>query len=318
MSARSIASLSVVFGLVTVPVKLHPATRTASGAAFHLLHAGCGSRLRQQYVCAREQVVVDRSEVVKGYEFSKDQYVTFTPDELRSLEDEGAPSIEVVTFVPLASIDPILFDKAYYLAPDRGGARSFALLAQAMREMDRCAIGRWTWRGRQNVVMLRTTGDGLVLQQLFYADELRSPAALEIATGDVKSTELALAKQLIEANSTDAYDPAAYVDEVARRIEHAVERKVEGKEVTVGTVAEVPKGNVIDLMEALRASLKRSAPPRASGTSGGTRATTARPVARRAAAAAATATRRGSERHVPADARKRPPATAAARTRKRA
>jgi DNA end-binding protein Ku len=248
---------------------LYPATQNAGGVTFNFLHAGCGSRLKQQYICVRENVVVDRSEMIKGYEFAKDQYVTFTGDELKVLEEKGTQTVDIVAFIPLRSIDPIYFDKAYYLAPDKGGARPYALLAEAMRSMDRCALGKWAWRGKQYMVLIRAAAEGIVLQQLFYADEVRAILELEIPAGDVKSAELALARQLIESNSQDGYDPAAYVDEVKQRVEQAVQQKVAGKEVTVSAEPTSGGGQIIDLMEALRASLKRpGAAPAARATAG--------------------------------------------------
>jgi DNA end-binding protein Ku len=262
MAARSIASLTVTFGLVSVPVKLFSATQASSGVSFNLLHGGgCGSRLKQQYVCAREGVVVERADMVKGYEFAKDQYVVFTADELKAVEEKGNQSIEIVSFIPLPAIDPIFYDKAYYLAPDKGGARPYALLAQAMREMGRCALARWAWKGKQHMVQVRPSEDGLILQQLLFADEVRMQGELEIEKADVKPTELALAKQLIEASATDEYDPKAYSDDVKKRVEAAVQQKIEGKEVTLTAEPEGGGAQVIDLMEALRASLGKSAPP---------------------------------------------------------
>jgi len=259
MAARAIASLTVTFGLVSVPVKLFSATQSSAGISFNLLHSACGSRLKQQYLCAKEGVVVERSDMVKGFEFAKDQDVVFTPDELKALEEKGTQTIEIVSFIPMKSVDPIFYDKAYYLAPDKGGARPYALLARAMREMDRCALARWAWKGKQYMVQVRPSEDGLVLQQLLYADEVRGLADLEIEKADVKPAELTLAKQLIEQGATDEYDPKAYIDEVKKRIEAAVQQKVEGKEVTLSAEPETGGAQVIDLMEALRASLGKGA-----------------------------------------------------------
>jgi len=255
MAARAIASLTVTFGLVSVPVKLFSATQSSAGVSFNLLHSACGSRLKQQYLCAKEGVVVERSDMVKGFEFAKDQYVVFTPEELKALEEKGTQTIEIVNFIPVASVDPIYYDKAYYLAPDKGGARPYALLSRAMREMDRCALARWAWKGKQYMVQIRPSEDGLVLQQLLYADEVRGLGDLEIEKADVKPAELSLAKQLIEQGATDEYDPKAFIDEVKKRIEAAVQQKVEGKEVTVSAEPETGGAQVIDLMDALRASL---------------------------------------------------------------
>ena len=261
MAARSIASLTVSFGLVSIPVKLYSATEASKNISFNLLHKTCGSRLRQQYFCIKEDVPVSRDDMVKGYEFTKDQYVIFSPEELKAMEEAGTHMAEITEFVPIDAIDPVYFDKAYYLAPDKGGAKPFALLGEALREAGRCAIGRWAARGKQYIVMIRPIEDGLVMQQLLYAREVRSVKELEIPHTEVKPAELKLAKQLIEQQASDAFDPDAYKDEVSERIEAAIQKKVEGQEITL-TEEPQPGAQVIDLMDALRASLeKRAAAP---------------------------------------------------------
>src|SRR5499426_4248297 len=197
MAARPIATLTVSFGLVSIPVKLFSATEASRAISFNLLHKACGSRLKQQYVCVKEEVVVPREDMAKGYEFAKDQYVQFTPEELKLLEEAGTHSADIAEFVPIASIDPVYFDKAYYLAPDKGGAKPYALFARALRDSKRCAIGRWAARGKQYIVMIRPVEEGLIMQQLLYAGEVRSIDGLEIPKGEVKEAELKLAKQLI-------------------------------------------------------------------------------------------------------------------------
>ncbi len=287
MAARSIASLTISFGLVSIPVKLYSATEASRAISFNLLHKTCGSRLKQQYVCVKEDVVVPRDEMVKGYEFAKDQYVMFTAEELKALEEAGTHAADITEFVPIEAIDPVYFDKAYYLAPDKGGAKPYALLTKALRESDRCAIGRWAARGKQYIVMIRPIEDGLVMQQLLYAAEVRSIKDLEIPQTDVKDAELKLAQQLIEQQASDTFDPGAYTDEVRTRIDAAVQKKVEGQEITM---TEAPEGGaqVIDLMEALRASLEKKAPVKAAKPEVETRkppkrARAAEPATRRAA-----------------------------------
>ncbi len=262
MAARSIASLTVSFGLVSIPVKLYSATEASRAISFNLLHKACGSRLKQQYICVKEEVAVAREDMAKGYEFAKDQYVMFSPEELKALEEAGTHTADIAEFVPIESIDPVFFDKAYYLAPDKGGAKPYALLARALRDSGRCALGRWGARGKQYIVMIRPVEDGLVMQQLLYAGEVRSMKDLEIPKTDVKAAELKLAKQLIEAQASETFDPNAYTDTVRERIEAAVQKKVEGQEITL---TEAPEGGaqVIDLMEALRASLEKKGPQRA-------------------------------------------------------
>ncbi len=260
MAARSSASLTISFGLVSIPVKLYSATETSRAISFNLLHKACGSRLRQQYFCIKEDVPVAREEMAKGYEFAKDQYVMFTPEELKALEEAGTQTADITEFVPAKTIDPVFFDKAYYLGPDKGGAKPYALLARALKESGRCALGRWAARGKQYIVMIRPVDDGfvegLVMQQLLYSGEVRSMKDIDIPKTDVRDAELKLAQQLIEQQAADKFDPAAYKDEVRERIEAAVQKKVEGQEITM---AEAPEqgAQVIDLMEALRASLEK-------------------------------------------------------------
>src|SRR4051794_4954794 len=256
MAARSIASLTVSFGLVSIPVKLYSATESSKAISFNLLHKGCGSRLKQQYVCLKEEVVVPRDDMVKGYEFAKDQYVLFNAEELKALEETGTHMAEITEFVPVESIDPVYFDKAYYLAPDKGGAKPYALLAKALAESGRCALGRWAARGKQYIVMIRPVQQGLVMQQLLYAGEVRSIQEIEIPQTEVKDVELKLAKQLIDAQTNEAFDPAQYTDDVRARVEKAIEQKVEGQEITM-TEAPEATAQEIDLMEALRASLEK-------------------------------------------------------------
>ena len=257
MAARSIASLTVSFGLVSIPVKLYSATEASRQISFNLLHKDCGSRLRQQYFCVKEDVPVARDAMVKGYEFAKDQYVMFTPEELKALEEAGTHTADITEFVPIESVDPIFFDKAYYLAPDKGGAKPYALLARALRESGRCALGRWAARGKQYIVMIRPVDEGLVMQQLLYAAEVRSIKEIDIPKTEVKDAELKLAQQLIEQQASEAFDPNAYTDDVRTRVEQAIQKKIEGQEITIAAAPESGGAEVIDLMEALRASLEK-------------------------------------------------------------
>jgi len=262
MATRSIASLTVSFGLVSIPVKLYSATEASRAISFNLLHKACGSRLKQQYFCIKEEVPVAREDMVKGYEFAKDQYVIFNAEELKALEEAGTHTAEITEFVPIESIDPVFFDKAYYLGPDKGGAKPYALLARALRDTKRCALGRWAARGKQYIVMIRPVEDGLVMQQLLYAAEVRSIKEIEIPKTEVRDAELKLAQQLIEQQASERFDPSAYTDEVRSRVEAAVQKKIEGQEITMAEAAE-PGAQVIDLMEALRASLEKKPAKRA-------------------------------------------------------
>jgi DNA end-binding protein Ku len=263
MAARSIGSLTLSFGLVAIPVKLYTATQSGNAISFNLLHKTCGSRLKQQYICQKEGVVVERDDMVKGYEFAKDQYVRFTPEEFKALEEVGTHSVEISEFVPIESVDPVYYDKTYYLAPDKGAAKPYALLTEALRQSGRCGVGHWAARGKGYIVILRPIGEVLAMQQLHYATDVRRASEVEVPKPDVKPAELKLAQQLIEQQTNERFDPDAYKDEVRTRIQAAVEKKVEGQEICVAETAPAGDGKVIDLMEALRASLQKSESARA-------------------------------------------------------
>jgi DNA end-binding protein Ku len=268
---RSIGSLTISFGLVAIPVKLYTATQSTGQISFNLLHKDCGSRLKQQYICIKENKVVERDDIVKGYEFAKDQYVAFTPDEIKALEEVGSHAVEISEFVPVESIDPVYFDKTYYLSPDKGASKPYALLTEALNESKRCAVGRWATKGKAYIVMLRPSGQVLTMQQLRFAGEVRPASEIEIGKTEVKPAELKLARQLIDQQQSEKFDPNAYVDEVRGRIEAAIQQKVEGQEISVSEAPDPTKGKVIDLMEALRASLDRTESARASASKLGPR-----------------------------------------------
>ena len=280
MAARSIGTLTISFGLVAIPVKLYSATEASRTISFNLLHKTCGSRLRQQYFCVKEDVPVSRDEMVKGYEFAKDQYVMFTPEELKAMEEAGTQTADVNEFLPISAIDPVYFDKAYYIAPDKGGAKPYALFAKALRESKRCAVGRWAARGKQYIVMIRPVDDGLVMQQLMYAGEVRPISEIDIPKMDVRDAELKLAKQLIDQQTSATFDPSQYTDEVSERVEKAVQKKVEGEEITMSAPPETGGAQVIDLMEALRASLEKKGVKPAAKSAASPAAKTRKPARR--------------------------------------
>jgi DNA end-binding protein Ku len=268
---RSIGSLTISFGLVAIPVKLYTATQSAGQLSFNLLHKECGSRLRQQYVCLKDGQIVERDDMVKGYEFAKDQCVAFTPEEIKALEEVGTHAVEISEFVPIEAIDPVYFDKTYYLAPDKGAGKPYTLLTEALKESKRCAVGRWAAKGKAYIVILRPIGDVLTMQQLRFANEVRPASEIDVGKADVKPGEMKLARQLIDQQQTDMFDPTAYVDEVRGRIEAAIQKKVEGQEISISEGPPPGAGKVIDLMEALRASLEKTESARASATKLGPR-----------------------------------------------
>ena len=254
--ARSIASLTISFGLVAIPVKLYSATVSSERISFNLLRQKDGSRVKQQYIAVADSQPVERSEMVKGYEFAKDQYVMFTADELKALEDTTTHAIDIGQFVPLESVDPVYFDGTYYLAPDKGGAKPYTLLATALRKAGQCAVGRWVSRGKEHIVVIRPMQDGLAMHQLHFKEQVRDLKDLGIEPAQVSDPELKLAQQLIEHLAVKRFDPNEYHDEFKGRVEAAIQKKVQGKQISLSE-APVPSagGNVIDLMEALRASI---------------------------------------------------------------
>jgi len=254
--ARSIASLTISFGLVAIPVKLYSATVAAERLSFNMLRQKDGSRVRQQYVAVNDGKLVDRSEMVKGYEFAKDQFVMFSSAELKSLEDATTHAIDIGQFVPLDSVDPVYFNGTYYLAPDKGGGKPYSLLAAALRKTGQCAVGQWVSRGKEHIVVIRPIGDGLAMHQLYFKADVRVMKDLGIEATEVSDSELKLALQLIDHLAAKRFDPNEFHDEFKDRVAAAIQRKVSGKEVSI---AEPPvgksSGNVVDLMAALRASL---------------------------------------------------------------
>jgi DNA end-binding protein Ku len=254
MAARSIGSATLSFGLVAIPVKVYATTGSESDFSFNLLERKTGSRLKQQYVSQQTGEVVPRDEIVKGYEFAKGQYVVFTDEELKAFEQQANKAVEIKEFVPLGKVDPIYFDRAYYVGPDKGAERPYALLREAMKKTHRAALAQYAVRGKQYLVLVRPQGDGLVMQQLHYAHEIRGMDEVLLGEAKVADAELKLAVQLVEQIATDEFAPERYKDEVRARVEEAIRKKVEGKEVTAEPAQE-PVAKIIDLMEALKASL---------------------------------------------------------------
>lgn len=282
--ARSIASVTVSFGLVAIPVRLFSATVASERISFNLLRKKDGSRVKQQYIAANDGKLVDRAEMTKGYEFAKGQFVMFSAEELKALEDETTHTIDITQFVPLDTVDPVYFDGTYYLAPEKSGIKPYSLLATALKNAKQCAIGRWISRGKEHIVALRHMEAGIAMHQLRFKAEVRTIKDLGIETAPVSEGELKLARQLIDQLAAKRFDPSEFADEHRARIEAAIQRKVEGREIAL---SEEPEGrgqsNVIDIMEALKASLaargsrtsdvkERKSPKRAPASAGGARA----------------------------------------------
>ncbi len=257
MASKSIGTGMLSFGMVSIPVRLYAAGESSAAVSFNLLHGTCNSRLKQQYVCSKDGEIVARDQMVKGYEFAEGQYVTFTNDELKAMAEESQKTIDITEFVPASVVDAVYFDGASYLGPDEGGDKAFRLLNEAMKQTGRVALARRAAHGKQYLVMIRPSGKGLVMQQLLYADEVRSIDEVPIGDAELRESELKLAMQLIEQIASDEFHPENYEDEVRKRYQEAIQRKVEGQEITAAP--QRPKAKILDLMEALKASLAAKA-----------------------------------------------------------
>jgi len=222
--------------------------------SFNQIDRRDGARIKQQLISSKSGEIVPKEEIVKGYEFAKDQYVLFTKDEIKALEVAATYMIDINEFVPDGSVERIYFDKAYYLGPDKGGARAYHLLAQALKTTKRIGVGRYAVRGRQHLVMVRPKENGLMLEQLHFADEVRAFAEVPLEEVEVKPAELELAKQLIAQGARDDFDPKSYRDEVREQITAMIQRKVEGEDISIAPTEKV-EHKIIDIMEALKASL---------------------------------------------------------------
>ena len=256
MPPRAIGSGAISFGLVSIPVKLYVAA-SSEAPSFNLLHAACGSRIRQQRFCPVCDKVVERDDLVRGYEYAKDQYVRVTDEELKALEGEASEAIEISEFVPLAKVDPVYFEKSYYLGPDKGGEKAYRLLADTMTQVGKVALAKFVLRGKENLVIVRSAHKGLLMHTMFFANEVRSFD--DIPKGEaakITAAETGLAVRLIEELSNEEFEPQKYEDEYAQRVLNLVNKKAEGKEITLAQ-PQAQRGQVIDLMAALKGSLDR-------------------------------------------------------------
>jgi DNA end-binding protein Ku len=257
MPPRSIGSGAISFGLVSIPVKLYVAT-SSEAPSFNLLHAKCGNRIRQQRFCPVCNEVVERDNLIKGYEFAKDQYVRVSDEELKALEGEASEAIEISEFVPLAKVDPIYFERTYYLGPDKGGEKAYRLLADTMTQVGKVALAKFVLRGKENLVIVRAAQNGLLMHTMYFADEVRNFD--EIPKGEsakISSAETSLAVRLIDELSNDEFQPEKYEDEYSERVMNLVNKKAEGKEISLAQ-PQPQRGQVIDLMAALKGSLGKA------------------------------------------------------------
>jgi DNA end-binding protein Ku len=257
MSAHSIGSATVSFGLVSVPVRLFSSGESGAAISFNWLHKKDGARLKQQYICSKDGEKVENDDRVKGYEFTKGQYVLFTTEELKALEEpRGTGAIEIMEFLPADQVDRIYMDRTYYLGPEKGGERAYKLLSEALKKTNRIALGQWAARGKQYLILVRPLEGGLAMEQLKYPEELRAIAEVPIPKTEIKKGELEMAIKVIDQSASEEFKPENYKDNVRKRILDQIQMKVEGKEITEEPT-EAPKTQIIDLMEALKASLAK-------------------------------------------------------------
>jgi DNA end-binding protein Ku len=262
MALRPLRNATITFGLVNIPVRFYTATRSED-VHFNLLHQDCGSRVNRKWWCPKHEEMIESGEMIRGYAVGKNQYVTLSDEEMELLESDGDRALEITEFVELDQVDPVFFEKAYYLGPSPGGAKTYRLLAQAMKKQNKVAVARWVSGHREHLVLLRPFEDGLILHTMYYADEVRDFAAIEVDEADVRDKEIALAEMLINELTEERFDPLAYKDTYRERLMERIRAKSEGEWIVSETPGQEKAAQVVDIMEALRRSLEGSAKPAA-------------------------------------------------------
>jgi len=260
MAARAIGSGTISFGLVSIPVKLYSTVDTTKAIRFNYLSRD-GSRLKQQYISSSTGEVVDRSDRVQGYEFAKGQYVLFSEEEIKAMQVESTNAIDIAEFIPLEEVERLYIEKVYYLGPDKGAARSYHLLRAALEKTGRAALASYAARGKSYLVLVRpfAEGDsqGLIMEQLKHEDELRPFSEVALDTCEVSEDELELALTIIDQRVNDHFEPARYEDQVRSSMLEKIQQKIDGQEITLPP-EEAPETKIVDLMEALKASVQGS------------------------------------------------------------
>ena len=251
---------TISFGLVNIPVKVFSANDTSGKISFNQLHAEKKIRLKQSMYDPETNEPVGREQIIKGYEYAKDQYIIVSDEELDKLELTTSRSMDITEFVPLETVDPLYFESGYYLGPDKGAERAYKLLAAALADMKHAAVAKYTNRGRQNLILLRPLNGALVMQQLRYADEVKSMGEVPIPDANISDAELNLARQFVTQLAKPKFDINQYQDEYRVKLRDLLDRKINGETVVL-TPAPAPQAKVVDLMEALKASLMRSSAP---------------------------------------------------------
>jgi DNA end-binding protein Ku len=256
MALRPLRNATISFGLVAIPVRFYTATKSED-VHFNLLHASCGTRVNRKWWCPHHEKIVDSDELIRGYAISKSKYVTFTDEEIETLETDDDRALEITEFVDLHEIDPLFFEKAYFLGPSPGGGKTYRLLSQAMKKQDKVAVARWVAAGKEHLVVLRPYDKGLVLHTMYYADEVRDFSAIDLESSPASEKEVKLAEMLIDELTEKTFDALAFKDEYRKRLLDRIRAKSKGKAIEPEEKEEEKGGEVIDIMEALRRSLSK-------------------------------------------------------------
>jgi len=265
MALRPLRNATITFGLVSIPVRFYTATKSED-VHFNLLHRDCGSRVNRKWWCPQHDEAITYDDMMRGYAIAKNRYVTFSDEEIEALESDDNRALEITEFVGLEQIDPVFFEKAYYLGPAPGGGKTYRLLAEAMKKQQKVAVARWVSGGREHLVILRPFENGLILHTMFYADEVRDFGAVDVEDSQVRDKEIALAEMLIDELSAETFDPLAYRDEYRERLMEKIEAKSQGETIVSEAGDEPRAGDVVDIMEALRRSLEGKGIPKRTAT----------------------------------------------------
>ena len=292
MAARSIGSGTISFGLVSIPVKLFSTVDTTKAVRFNYLSKD-GSRLKQQYISSANGEVVERQDRVQGYEFAKGQYVTFTEDEIKAMHVESTNAIDIAEFIPLEDVERLYIERVYYLGPDKGAARSYHLLKAALAETGRAALANYAARGRSYLVLVRPFAEGehegLIMEQLKHEDELRPFSEVTLDPCEINDDELQLALTIIDQRVNEKFEPERYEDQVRSKMMEKIQQKIDGQEISMPP-EEAAESKIIDLMEALKASVGSSS------ANGAKKTAAKKPVAKK------TGTRKAGAKKAPAKA----------------
>ena len=261
MALRPLKNATISFGLVNIPVRFYTATKSED-VHFNLLHESCGTRVNRKWWCPHHEKIVESTELVRAYAIARNKYITFTDEEIDTLESDDNRSLNISEFLDLQQIDPMFFEKAYFLGPGPGGGKTYKLLSAAMKKQNKVALAHWVSANREHLVILRPYQDGLALHTMYYADEVRDFAAIEKEEAPVKEKEIKLAEMLIDELTEKKFDPLRYKDEYRERLMDRIRDKSKGKAIVSEEPEEEEKGGeVIDIMEALRRSLEGGRSP---------------------------------------------------------